>query len=81
MSLQHDTATVDTNSVRIRAGGFTFSMHHMFAPLLQQLSESNHARKVAETRLATRREIAHLPASLQQDLAFSDGTVLALDER
>jgi hypothetical protein len=81
MSLQHDTTTVDTNSIRLRAGGFTFSMSQMFAPLVQQLSEGHHARKVAETRRATRREISYLPASLQQDLAFSDGTVIALEQR
>ncbi len=81
MSLQHDTTTVDKNSIRMRAGGFTFSMRQMFAPLVQQLSEGHHSRKVAETRRATRREISHLPASLQQDLAFSDGTVIALEQR
>ncbi len=81
MSLQHDTVPVDTNSVRLHAGGFTFSMRQMFAPLVQQLSEGYHAHKVAETRRATRRELSHLPASLQQDLAFSDGTVIALEQR
>lgn len=80
MSLQHDTATVDTNSIRLRAGGFTFAMRQMFAPLMQQLSDELHARKVAERRRATRREIAHLPASLQQDLAFSDGTVIPVKQ-
>lgn len=81
MSLHHDTTSVDKTPVRLRAGGFTFSMRHMFAPLVQQLNEGHHARKVAETRRATRREISHLPASLQQDLAFSDGTVIALEQR
>lgn len=81
MSLHHDTTPVDTTSVRLCAGGFTFSMRQMFAPLVEQLSHGHQARKIAETRKATRREIAHLPASLQQDLAFSDGTVIALEQR
>jgi hypothetical protein len=81
MSLHHDTTPVDTNSIRLRAGGFTFSMRQMFAPLVEQLSQGHQTRKIAETRKATRREIAHLPASLQQDLAFSDGTVIALEQR
>ena len=81
MSLQHDTTTASNTPVRLRAGGFTFSVRHMFAPLVQQLSEERHARKITQTRKATRREISHLPASLQQDLAFSDGTVIALDKR
>lgn len=81
MSLHHDTTPVDTNSVRLRARGFRFSMRQMFAPLVEQLSQGHQTRKIAETRKATRREIAHLPASLQQDLAFSDGTVIALEQR
>jgi hypothetical protein len=81
MSLHHDTTPVDKNAVSLRAGSFTFSMRQMFAPLVQQLSEGHQARKIAETRKATRREIAHLPASLQQDLAFSDGTVIPREER
>ncbi|WP_421873176.1 hypothetical protein [Pararhizobium sp.] len=76
MSLQHDTTEMDKNTVRVRAGGFVFSMRQMFEPFIQQLSESHHAYQVAETRKATRREISHLPSSLQQDLAFSDGTVI-----
>lgn len=81
MSLQHEITTADKNAVQLRANGFTFSMRQVFAPLVQQFSESRHARMVAETRRATRREISHLPASLQQDLAFSDGTVVALEQR
>jgi hypothetical protein len=80
MSLHHDTTSVDKTPVRLGAGGFTFSMRHMFAPLVQQLSEGHQARKTAETRRTTRREISHLPVSLQQDLAFSDGTVIALEQ-
>jgi hypothetical protein len=81
MSLQHDTTKVDTNAVRLSAGGFTFSMRQVFTPLIQQLSKNHQVRKIADTRMATRREISHLPASLQQDLAFSDGTVITLDQR
>lgn len=81
MSLQHDTTEMAKNTVRVRAGGFVFSMRQMFEPFIHQLRESQHARNVAETRRATRREIAHLPPSLQQDLAFSDGTVVARDPR
>jgi len=80
MSLHHDT-TSQNNVIRLRAGGFSFAMRQMFAPLVHQISEGHHARKIAETRKATRREISHLPASLQQDLAFSDGTVIALERR
>ncbi|CAN7460208.1 hypothetical protein [Pararhizobium sp. LjRoot238] len=75
MSLQHDTTTTRTNAVSLRAGGFTFAMRQMFAPLIHQVSEGRRARKIEETRRATEREIASLPASLQQDLAFADGTV------
>ncbi len=78
MSLQHDTTTTQKNAIRLSAGDFSFAMRQMFAPLVHQVSEGHHARKVAETRKATRREIANLPASLQQDLAFSDGTVIEL---
>lgn len=81
MSLHHDTAPVEKTSIRLQAGGFTFTMRQMLAPLVLQLTGGHHARKVAETRKATRREISHLPASLQQDLAFSDGTVIALEQR
>ncbi|MBP1857240.1 hypothetical protein [Rhizobium herbae] len=80
MSLHHDT-TPQNNVIRLRAGGSSFAMRQMFAPLVHQISEGHHARKIAETRKATRREISHLPASLQQDLAFSDGTVIALEQR
>jgi hypothetical protein len=81
MSLQHDTTMVGKTRIWPTANGFSFSLRQMFEPFVQQLSKSHHARKVAETRKATRREIAHLPASLQQDLAFSDGTVIALEQR
>jgi hypothetical protein len=77
MSLQHDTTT-QKNAVSLRAGGFTFAMRQMFAPLVHQVSEGHHARKIKETRRATQREIAGLPASLQQDLAFADGSVIEL---
>jgi len=79
MSLQHDTTTTRTNAVSLRAGGFTFAMRQMFAPLVHQFSEGHHARKIEETRRATQREIASLPASLQQDLAFADGTVIEIE--
>jgi hypothetical protein len=80
MSLHHDTAPVEKTSIRLQADGFAFTMHQMFAPLVQQLTNGHHDRKIAQTREATRREIAHLPASLQQDLAFSDGTVIPVKQ-
>jgi hypothetical protein len=76
MSLQHDTTTSRKNAVSLRAGGFTFAMRHMFAPLIHQVSEGHHARKIAETRRATEREIANLPASLRQDLGLADGAFI-----
>ncbi|MCV9960877.1 hypothetical protein OIU34_03095 [Pararhizobium sp. BT-229] len=76
MSLQHDTTTKQIDAIRLRSRGFTFAMRQMFAPLIHQANESRDARRIEETRKATRREIAGLPASLQQDLAFSDGTVI-----
>ena len=75
----HDTTTTRTNAVRLRAGGFTFAMRQMFAPLVHQVSEGHRARKIEETRRATQREIAGLPASLRQDLAFADGTVIEIE--
>jgi hypothetical protein len=81
MSLQHNTTTPRKNAVSLRAGGFTFAMRQMFAPLVHQVSEGRHARKIEETRRATQREIASLPASLQQDVAFADGTVIELEHR
>ena len=78
-SLQHYTTTTRANAVRLRAGGFTFAMLQMFAPLVHQVSKGHRARKIEETRRATQREIAGLPASLQQDLAFADGTVIELE--
>ena len=81
MSLHHDTTTGGKTHIWLTADGFSFSMRQVFAPLIQQLSEGHQAHRIAQTRKATRREISHLPASLQQDLAFSDGTVITLEQR
>lgn len=76
MSLPHDTTTSRKNAVSLRAGSFTFAMRQMFAPLIRQVSERHHARKIEETRCATEREIATLPASLRHDLGLADGAVI-----
>jgi hypothetical protein len=75
MSLQQDTTTTQIHAIRLNAGRFSFTMRHMLAPLI----ESHQSRRINDIRKATRREIAHLPASLQEDLAFSDGTVIATE--
>jgi hypothetical protein len=76
MSLQHDTTTSRKNAVSLRAGGFTFAMRQMFAPLIHQVSEGHHARKIAQARRATEREIATLPANLRRDLGLTDMAVI-----
>ena len=75
MSLQHDTTTSRKNAVSLRAGGFTFA-RQMFAPLIHQVSEGHHARKIAQARRATEREIATLPANLRRDLGLADTAVI-----
>jgi hypothetical protein len=77
MSLHYDTTTARKDVIRLNAGGFSLALRQMFAPLVHQISARHHARKIADARRATQREISGLPASLQQDLAFSDGTVIA----
>jgi hypothetical protein len=79
MSLQHDTTTSRKNAVSLRAGSFTFAMRQMFAPLIRQVSERHHARRIEETRRAAEREIATLPPSLRQDLGLADGAVIERD--
>ena len=78
MSLREDTIP-QKMAVRLRAGTVSFAMRRMVRPFIDQMSAARSARDLKEMRKATRREIANLPAGLQQDLAFDDGTVLGLD--
>lgn len=77
MSLHYDTTTARKDVIRLNIGGFSLVLRQMLAALVHQISVRYHARKIAGARRATQREISGLPASLQQDLAFSDGTVIA----
>ncbi len=74
MSLQHDTAPIHSNAAPMHASGMSSAVHSLLAPLLN----GHHRYRIAQIRKATTREIRHLPSSLQQDLAFADGTVIAL---
>lgn len=70
MSLQQNEALIRSND----APGMSSAFHSLFAPLVN----GRHRYRIAQIRKATTREIRHLPASLQQDIAFADGTVIAL---
>ncbi|HTO32449.1 MAG TPA: hypothetical protein VL202_14930 [Pararhizobium sp.] len=74
MSLQHDTAPTCSHAAKMHTSGVSSAVQSLLAPLI----EGHHRYRIAQIRKATTREIRHLPSSLQQDLAFADGTVIPL---
>ncbi len=70
MSLQSSRPDESGSAVRLRAGHFTFTVRSMIAPLLLLITDERRSRKAAENRRRTQREIAALPASVQEDIAF-----------
>ncbi len=74
MSLQNNTAPIRPTVATMPASGVSSAVHSLLALLV----DGHHRYRIAQIRKATTREIRHLPSSLQQDLAFADGTVIAL---
>jgi hypothetical protein len=74
MSLQNNTVSIRQTVANMPASGVSSTVHSLLAPLV----DGHHRYRIAQIRKATTREIRHLPSSLQQDLAFADGTVIAL---
>jgi len=54
-----------------RAAQLVLGIGRMVSPLLLQITDNRQVRRIAALRRQTRAEIANLPASLQQDVAFS----------